>query len=69
MILVYNDEPYHVVTDGDLVKCFRGDNYIVTGWREPHKIGSTGRVYVKEFEGDGTAEYFPSVFEMKFSTI
>lgn len=31
----------------------------VTGWREPHKAGSSGRVYVKVNNKD--REFFPSV--------
>jgi hypothetical protein len=48
------------VTEGDELQTFRGEWVILESWREPHKEGSTGRVYVIHADG-GTREYFPSV--------
>lgn len=46
---------------GDVVH-IRNTPYVITGWREPHKPSSTGRVYVQSMdEKRMTAEYFPSV--------
>lgn len=70
MKLVYDSAPGPgaLVEVGDLVTSFRGEEWTVTGWREPQHAGSTGRVYVKPFEGDGLSsrEFFPSVFDLKF---
>jgi len=47
----------------------RGERFIVTGWQEPHKPASTGRVNVKSNprsrrEPSFYQQFFPSVFEM-----
>jgi hypothetical protein len=47
------------------VKCFRGEDYIITGGRSPHKPSSTGKVWVKDTKGN-SAEYYPTVFDMKW---
>ena len=46
---------------GDIVKSFRGELYRFDFAREPHKAGSTGRVYVTPCEGGRQREFFPSV--------
>ena len=70
MKLVYDSAPGPgaKVELGDEVISFRGERYIVWGWREPQHAGSTGRVYVKPFENDGLMSrgFFPSVFDLKF---
>jgi len=38
-----------------------GEKGILTSWSEPHKAGSTGRVYVKIEGKSRSSEYFPSV--------
>ena len=46
----------------------QGDKYVLFGWRKPHKISSTGRVFVKpEGFDDSTFEqqFFPTVFGLK----
>lgn len=51
------------------ITSFRGETYILTGWREPHKPGSSGHIYVRYPDEPGgvmSAEYYPSVFDMKF---
>jgi len=51
-------EPVRV---GDIVH-LRGRPHVVTGWAEPHKPASTGRVHVRSMcERRNFAEYFPSV--------
>lgn len=59
-----NDAP---VIKGDLVTDFRGEAATVTGWQEPHKEGSSGRIYV-HYKGDATGqvEYYPHVFGCEF---
>ena len=70
MKLVYGPEylgvGYTTVEEGDEVISFRGEHYVVTGWREPQHAGSTGRVYVKSTDHPSSLEYFPSVFDLKF---
>ena len=39
---------------------FRGDEMIVTGYKAPHKFGSTGRIYT-----DDGMSYFPGVADLK----
>jgi hypothetical protein len=63
MKLMINGQPARV---GMGVEDFRGNKYILTGWREPHKPSSTGRVYVKESPDDFASEYFPSVVGGEF---
>ena len=46
---------------GDIVQTFRGEAYRFDFGREPHKAGSTGRVYVTPLEGGSQREFFPSV--------
>ena len=49
------------VAVGDIVH-LSGRPYVVTGWAEPHKPASTGRVHVKTMCDRGYfAEYFPNV--------
>jgi len=62
MRLVYSDTGRDV-QEGDVV----GDEgeWIVTGWREPHKPSSTGRVFVVSDDGFNR-QFFPSVFDMEF---
>lgn len=52
---------------GQIVTDFRGDKAIVTGWEEPHKPSSSGRIYVK-WDEDQTMDnsYYPSVFGAKW---
>ena len=46
---------------GDIVH-LHGKPYTVTGWAEPHKPASTGRVYIRAMSERGYfSEYFPSV--------
>jgi hypothetical protein len=54
---------------GDVIIDFRGDPAILAGAREPHKPGSTGRVYVRPMRSNPehpTAEFYPSVFDLKW---
>lgn len=53
------------VFEGTKLTCSRGEVYVVTGGRPPHKPGSTGRVWVHGVgKGDiSTREYFPSVVD------
>ena len=60
MKLVYscNKEPVMI---GDVVH-IRNEAFSVWMITEPHKPSSTGRVYVKPYDGTGCGqEYFPSV--------
>ena len=42
------------------------DEYKVVTWRRPHKVGSTGRVYVHHNGSTQVQEYFPSVCGLKW---
>ena len=48
---------------GQIVTDFHGDKAVVTGWEEPYKTSSTGRIHVK-WDEDQTMDssYYPSVF-------
>lgn len=56
------------VERGEVVTDFRGDTATVTGWDEPRHPGSTGRVYVKPADADWTHGYYPSVYDLEWST-
>jgi hypothetical protein len=62
MILVIDNKKVEV---GQEVTSFRGEKYILTGWKEPHKPSSTGRVYLKLKDGS-TFEFYPEVINAKF---
>lgn len=65
MARLINETTGQEVKEGDTVTTFRGEKGILSGFREPHKPSSTGRVYV-EFEGQSyTSEFFPSVIDCK----
>jgi hypothetical protein len=60
MHLTY-DKTGAAVLVGDVVH-LRGKPFIVTGWAEPHKPASTGRIHVRAMSERGNfAEYFPGV--------
>jgi hypothetical protein len=50
------------VTIGETVTDFRGDTATVTGWQEPHKPESTGRINVRLPQADSDCQYYPGVF-------
>jgi len=52
------------VAIGDEITDFRGEKAIVTGWDKPHKPASTGRVYVRAVDGEHSAGFYPSVFDL-----
>ena len=52
------------VKEGQRMLTFRGEEVEVVGWRAPHKPSSSGRVMVKNVNGD-FCEFFPSVIGCK----
>lgn len=66
MKLFVNGKP---AAKGQEVKTFNGRRCLLTGWREPHKESSSGRVFIKGI-GEGarsySAEFFPSVIGGEF---
>ena len=62
MKLVYTKNALPVERNDVVIS--RDEMFVVTGWREPHKPSSTGRVYVRDEHGEH--EFFPGVFDMKF---
>lgn len=61
-----NQKTKNAVKVGEMVTSFRGETAIVTGWREPHKPSSTGRVHVQERGYGSVMEFFPSVYGLIF---
>ena len=49
---------------GETLRDSHDDEWTLLGGRPPHKASSTGRVYVED--DDGTREFFPSVFDLKW---
>lgn len=64
MKILVNSTTRKPITVGMKTKDFRGDKCVVTGSREPHHEGSTGRVYLKY--GKYTGEYFPGVINAEW---
>lgn len=54
------------VKQGDTLVDFRGDIATLLGGTPPHKPSSTGRVYVRDVNGN-CQEFFPSVFNLKWN--
>lgn len=63
MKLLVNGKP---AEKGMEVTTFRGEKYILEDWREPHKAGSTGRVYCKKKGELFHNEWFPGVIGAEF---
>ena len=59
--LVKNGEPVQV---GQVLTCFRGETYVVTGGNPPHKPSSQGKIWVSN--SDCARELYPSVFDCKW---
>jgi len=51
---------------GDIISDSKGNKAVLTSWQAPHKINSSGKVYVKWEDGSVQSEYFPSVFNGEF---
>ena len=56
-----------IIRSGDVVKTFRGEEYILEGGTPPHHEASTGRVWVRSPSKVTVEEYFPSVINAKWS--
>lgn len=66
MAKLINEQTGIEIKVGDKVVSFRGEEYILQSFREPHKPSSTGRVCVKPANGEGMSrEFFPSVVGAK----
>jgi hypothetical protein len=60
MHLIYKKTRAAVLV-GDVVH-LHGKPFVVTGWAEPHKPSSTGRIHVRAMSERGYfTEYFPEV--------
>lgn len=77
MKLIYESTGAEVKV-GDVAKTFRGEEVVISGFREPHKASSSGRVYVKPLNGRepyagappwATQEYFPGVIGARWIEI
>lgn len=60
------DSQGNPVTIGHPVRDNSGNPYRISGWRRPHKPGSTGRVEVMDPTTGETREYFPGVFNLSW---
>lgn len=60
--LMKNGEAVQV---GQVLTCFRGETYTITGGNPPHKPSSQGKVWVTDDE-DWSRELYPSVFECEW---
>lgn len=58
-------ETGNVVNIGDKILYKDGRETIVLGWRKPHKLGSTGRIFVKAENDNFESSFFPNVFSLK----
>jgi hypothetical protein len=57
-----------VVNIGDSVQSERDGEitvYKVMGWRKPHKVSSSGRIFVQSKNSDFEQSFFPHVFDLK----
>lgn len=50
--------------EGDEVTTFRGDKYILAGWREPSSPNSNRHVFLEDEHG--THIFYPNVINAKF---
>ena len=65
MAKLINEKTGKEVVKGDKVISFRNEEYILDSFTEPHKVSSTGKVYVTPV-GDGMRRgLYPSVFGLK----
>lgn len=55
------------VSLGEVYEAHNGGEYELVGGDAPHKPSSSGKVYVKS--GDGTCQFFPSVFGLKYMPV
>lgn len=53
------------VNIGDKLLDRDGSTVIVQGWRKPHKISSSGRVFVKGDDDTFEQQFFPHVFDLE----
>lgn len=50
------------ITTGQIVADFRGDRWVLEGWKPPHKPSASGFVYVRSLcERRLSREFYPSV--------
>jgi hypothetical protein len=60
-LLLHEDGNERGAYEGETVRCFRGEDAVLTGGRPPHKPGSTGKVWT-----EAGGEYYPSVFGLRW---
>lgn len=64
--ILVDAETNYRVEKGTIVKSFRDEDYQLDGGRAPHKVSSSGKIWVTPVEGSGQEEYYPSVFSLKW---
>jgi len=52
-----------IVTKGVTLTDFRGEQHIVTGWKEPHKNGASGYIYL-----DSGSQLYVTVFNLHWES-
>lgn len=60
-LLVHEGDDAAGVYEGETVRSFLGEDYVLTGGRPPHKPASTGKVWTS----DG-GEFYPGVFKLRW---
>ena len=53
------------VSKGDMIRSFRGRDYILVGGTPPQHMSSTGRVECQEHPEAPRLEFYPSVFDLR----
>ncbi len=51
---------------GQTVHSFRGEVYTLDSWTEPHKEGSTGRIYVRQMGINTPQTFYPGVIDAEW---
>lgn len=66
MKTLVDSETLRPIEKGDIRVLDDGQTVIVTGWSEPHKPSSSGKVYVEYPGRDWSMTYYPTVIGAKF---
>lgn len=64
--LVHKDTGKPVAV-GETVTSFRGEAYVVNGWRQPHKAGAAGKLRVTKPGETGQHEFYVHVFGLAWA--
>lgn len=65
-MLLIDKDTAEVLKKGDRVTTFRGEDATLTGWDDPHRVGSVGRVYLRVDGRPCDDSFFPGVINAQF---